>query len=143
MKVYVLDPFFPTGVEYAAQRAEIVRWDDPRVSNWHEDADGVMVRMTPIGVDDLARVKKLRVIAKQGVGLDTIDLVAARARHHRVPDARGQQGSRRRIGARARAQRDAAGSGIRSQHPLGRRGGAFRLPRNGVVAKDRLHRRHG
>ena len=80
MKVYVLDSFFPTGVEFAAQRAEIVRWDDPRVSNWHEDADGVMVRMTPIRADNLARAKKLRVIAKQGVGIDNIDLVAARAR---------------------------------------------------------------
>jgi len=80
MKVYVLDSFFPTGVEFAAQRAELVLWDDPRVKNWHEDADAVMVRMTPIRADDLARAKKLRVIAKQGVGVDTIDLAAARAR---------------------------------------------------------------
>ncbi len=80
MKVYVLDSFYPTGVEFAAQRAELVRWNDPRVKNWHEDADAVMVRMTPIRADDLARAKKLRVIAKQGVGVDTIDLAAARAR---------------------------------------------------------------
>jgi D-3-phosphoglycerate dehydrogenase len=80
MKVYVLDSFFPTGVEFAAQRAELVLWDDPRVKNWYEDADAVMVRMTPIRADDLARAKKLRVIAKQGVGVDTIDLAAARAR---------------------------------------------------------------
>jgi D-3-phosphoglycerate dehydrogenase len=80
MKVYVLDSFFPTGIEFAAQRAELVLWDDPRVKNWREDADGVMVRMTPIRADDLARAKKLRVIAKQGVGVDTIDLAAARAR---------------------------------------------------------------
>jgi D-3-phosphoglycerate dehydrogenase / 2-oxoglutarate reductase len=80
MKVYVLDLFFPTGIEFAAQRAELVLWDDPRVKNWHEDADAVMVRMTPIRADDLARAKKLRVIAKQGVGVDTIDLAAARAR---------------------------------------------------------------
>ena len=80
MKIYVLDSFFPTGIEFAAERAEIVRWDDPRVKNWHEDADGLMVRMTRIQADDLARAKKLRVIAKQGVGVDTIDLAAARAR---------------------------------------------------------------
>lgn len=80
MKIYVLDSFFPTGVEFAAQRAEVVRWDDPRVKNWHEDADGLMVRMTRIRADDLARAKKLRVIAKQGVGVDTIDLAAASAR---------------------------------------------------------------
>jgi D-3-phosphoglycerate dehydrogenase len=80
MKVYVLDSFYPTGIEFAAERAELVLWDDPRVKNWHEDADGVMVRMTPIRAGDLARAKKLRVISKQGVGIDTIDLVAARAR---------------------------------------------------------------
>jgi D-3-phosphoglycerate dehydrogenase len=80
MKIYVLDSFYPTGVEYAATRAELVLWDDPRVKNWHEDADAIMVRMTPIRADDIARAKKLRVIAKQGVGVDTIDLAAARAR---------------------------------------------------------------
>jgi len=80
MKIYVLDSFFPTGIEFAEQRAEVIRWDDPRVKNWHEDADGLMVRMTRIKADDLARAKKLRVIAKQGVGVDTIDLVAAKAR---------------------------------------------------------------
>ncbi len=80
MKIYVLDSFFPTGVEFAAQRAKIVRWDEPGVKNWHADADGVMVRMTRIAADDIARAKKLRVIAKQGVGIDTIDLAAAKAR---------------------------------------------------------------
>ena len=80
MKIYVLDSFFPTGVEFAAERAKIIRWDDPRVKNWHEDADGLMVRMTRIKADDLARAKKLRVISKRGVGLDTIDLAAAKAR---------------------------------------------------------------
>jgi D-3-phosphoglycerate dehydrogenase len=80
MKIYILDSFYPTGVEYAAERAEIVRWDDPNVKNWHEDADGLMVRMTPIRAADLARARKLRVISKQGVGIDTIDVAAAKAR---------------------------------------------------------------
>jgi D-3-phosphoglycerate dehydrogenase len=80
MKVYVLDSFYPTGVKFAAQRAELILWDDARVKNWYEDADGVMVRMTRIGADDIARAKKLRVIAKQGVGVDTIDVAAAKAR---------------------------------------------------------------
>src|ERR1700692_4133485 len=80
MKIYVLDQFYPDGVEYAARRAEIIRWDDPRAGNWHEDADGVMVRVKRIGAEDMARAKKLRVISKQGVGLDNIDLAAAKAR---------------------------------------------------------------
>lgn len=80
MKIYVLDPFYPTGVEYAEARADVVRWDDPRVKNWHEDADGVMIRMSRIGADDLARAKKLRVISKQGVGIENVDVAAAHAR---------------------------------------------------------------
>jgi D-3-phosphoglycerate dehydrogenase len=80
MKIYVLDPFYPSGIEYAAQRAEVIRWDDPRAKNWHEDADGVMVRVKRISAEDMASAKKLRVISKQGVGLDNIDLAAAKAR---------------------------------------------------------------
>ena len=79
MKIYALDAFHPAGIAYAAERAEIIRWDDPRVENWHEDADGLMVRVKQISADDLARAKKLRVISKQGVGLDNIDLIAAKA----------------------------------------------------------------
>ena len=80
MKIYILDAFHPAGVELAAQHAEVVRWDDPRVKNWAEDADGVMVRMTPIRAADLARARKVKVICKQGVGFDNIDVEAAKAR---------------------------------------------------------------
>jgi D-3-phosphoglycerate dehydrogenase / 2-oxoglutarate reductase len=80
MKIYVLDPFYRTGVEYAEQRADVVRWDNPRVKNWHEDADGIMIRMSKIKADDIARAKKLRVISKQGVGIENVDVAAANAR---------------------------------------------------------------
>ena len=83
MKIYILDAFHPAGVEYAAKHAEVVRWDDPQVKNWAEHADGVMVRMTPIRAADLARARKVKVICKQGVGFDTIDLAAAKA--HGIP----------------------------------------------------------
>jgi D-3-phosphoglycerate dehydrogenase / 2-oxoglutarate reductase len=80
MKIYILDAFHPAGVEYAARHFDIVRWDDERVHDWPEDADGVMVRMTPIRAADIARAKKVKVICKQGVGYDNIDVAAARAR---------------------------------------------------------------
>lgn len=78
MKIYVLDPFHPAGLEFAAQHFEVIRWDDPRVKNWHEDADGVMVRMSRITAADIERAKKVRIIGKQGVGYDTVDIVAAK-----------------------------------------------------------------
>ena len=80
MKIYILDAFHPAGPAYAAQHFEVVRWDDPKVKSWAEEADGVMVRMTPIRAADLARAKKVKVICKQGVGFDSIDIQAA-ARH--------------------------------------------------------------
>ncbi len=67
-------------MEFAARHAEVVRWDDPRVKNWAEDADGVMVRMTPIRAADLGRARKVKVICKQGVGFDNIDVETAKAR---------------------------------------------------------------
>ena len=79
MKIYVLDAFHLSGVELAEKQAEVIRWDNPRAKNWHEDADGLMVRGKKISAEDMARAKKLRVISKQGVGLDNIDLEAAKA----------------------------------------------------------------
>jgi D-3-phosphoglycerate dehydrogenase len=80
MKIYILDQFIPTGVDYATRHADVVRWDDPRVKDWHEDADGLMVRTAPLTADDFARAKRLKAVSKQGVGVNTIDLAAAKAR---------------------------------------------------------------
>ena len=79
MKIYILDQFVSSGVEFLTQHADVVRWDDPRVKNWHEDADGLMVRVTPLTAEDFTKAKKLKVVAKQGVGVNLIDLAAAKA----------------------------------------------------------------
>jgi D-3-phosphoglycerate dehydrogenase len=86
LKIFLLDPFHPAGVEYVSKHAEIVRWDDPRVKNWPEEAEGVMVRGTKIGEAELARAKKLKIISKQGVGYDNIDVAAAKK--HGIPVVR-------------------------------------------------------
>ncbi len=79
MKIYILDAFHPAGVELAKSFADVVAWPDPRVKDWPEEADAVMVRMTSITKEQLARAKNVKIICKQGVGLDTIDLSAAKA----------------------------------------------------------------
>jgi D-3-phosphoglycerate dehydrogenase / 2-oxoglutarate reductase len=86
VKVFLLDSFHPAGIEYASKHAEIVRWDDPRVRNWPEEADALMVRGTKIREADLARAKKLKIISKQGVGYDNIDVAAAKK--HGIPVVR-------------------------------------------------------
>lgn len=80
MKIYIIDAFHPSGVELAKSFAEVVCWPDPRVKDWPEQADAVMVRMTPITKEQLDRAQHVKIICKQGVGLDTIDLEAAKAR---------------------------------------------------------------
>ena len=78
MKVYVLDRYFPTGVELLQQHTEVVLWDDPERDRWTEDADGIMIRLFQVTSEHLARAKRLRVVAKQGVGVENIDLDAAK-----------------------------------------------------------------
>jgi D-3-phosphoglycerate dehydrogenase / 2-oxoglutarate reductase len=78
MKVYVLDPIYPDGVEILRQHADVVSWDDPCADQWPDDADGLIVRTTRIEAADLARAGRLKVIGKQGVGVENIDLDAAR-----------------------------------------------------------------
>lgn len=81
MKVYVLDPIGQEGIEILMEHCDVVRWDSPSVSDWREDADGIILRgNTYVTADDLSRVKNLKVISKQGAGVDRIDLVAARER---------------------------------------------------------------
>ncbi|WP_426959371.1 NAD(P)-dependent oxidoreductase [Muricoccus radiodurans] len=77
-RVYAIDPFHRAGLDLVAQRAELILWDDPRVADWREDADGLMVRLTPLTRADFATAKRLRAVVKQGVGVETIDLQAAR-----------------------------------------------------------------
>ncbi len=79
MKIFILDSFFETGVDHAARHAEVVRWDDPAVTGWRDDADGLLVRLTRITAEDFARSRRLKAIGKQGVGVENIDLDAARA----------------------------------------------------------------
>jgi D-3-phosphoglycerate dehydrogenase len=77
-QIFILDAFHPDGVALASQHAKVTNWSDPNVHNWITEADAIMVRMTPITREMMSRAKKLKVICKQGVGLDTIDLVAAK-----------------------------------------------------------------
>jgi D-3-phosphoglycerate dehydrogenase len=78
MKIYILDAFHEAGITLARQHAEVVCWPDPATRNWPEEADGVMVRMTAITADQIARAKHVKVVCKQGVGVDTIALDAAK-----------------------------------------------------------------
>ena len=79
MKVYVLNPIHPMGLDILAGHAEVVLWDDPRAAGWHDHAEGLIVRgNTPLTAADLARARRLKAVSKHGTGVNNIDLEAAR-----------------------------------------------------------------
>ncbi|GAA4328342.1 hypothetical protein GCM10023144_14050 [Pigmentiphaga soli] len=81
MKIYVLDAFETSGIQYLKERVPgVIPFGDPRAGRWHEDADGIMIRGRQLSADDFAKAKKLKVVSKQGVGIDNIALDAARAK---------------------------------------------------------------
>lgn len=81
--VFVLDPYHPDARKKLEDAPEVnhVYRDDPASQNWREEASAIMIRSeTRVAASDLDQVKKLKVIVKQGVGVDNIDLEAAKQR---------------------------------------------------------------
>lgn len=80
MKIYILAPLHEAGVDWLKERAEVITYDDPRVSHWHEDADGIIVRYNAVSREDMENAPKLKCISKHGIGTDVIDLKCAKER---------------------------------------------------------------
>lgn len=79
--VYVLDPYHEDAIAVlkSTEWINVILPNDPRKADWHQHADGIILRSdTQLKADDFRRANKLRVIVKQGVGVDNIDLNAAK-----------------------------------------------------------------
>jgi len=88
--VFVLDPISPRAL--ARLGSGVVDWRDPGVKRWPEEADAVITRTSPVAAADLGRARRLKVVGKHGVGVDNIDLAAARARGIVVVNTPGANG---------------------------------------------------
>ena len=79
--VYVLDPYHVDAIT-ALQKISTITAIVPPESNgrdWYQDATAIMVRSeTKFGDEDFAKAKSLKLVVKQGVGIDNIDLEAAK-----------------------------------------------------------------
>jgi D-3-phosphoglycerate dehydrogenase len=78
--VYVIDPYHEDAVAHLQQAPNIkaILWTDDAVEEWHQKAVGLLVRSRRrLSADDFAKASKLKVVVKQGVGVDAIDLEAA------------------------------------------------------------------
>ncbi|KAH7085972.1 D-isomer specific 2-hydroxyacid dehydrogenase, partial [Paraphoma chrysanthemicola] len=75
-KLYILSDFHPAAVKYAQSLFECVLHTDPEAENWRSNAIAILVKDYYITEEDLIAAPQLRVIGKQGVGLDKIDVEA-------------------------------------------------------------------
>lgn len=90
--VYVLDPYHQDALDILLRHGDInvVLPSDPEVSKWSTFADAILVRSeTHIGKADMAKAEQLKCIVKQGVGVDNIDLEAAKDHHIKVYNTPG------------------------------------------------------
>ena len=78
--IYLLEVFPPKAVEYCQQRFHTILPTDPEVDHWREKASAILVREKTISAEDINSAPNLRVIGKQGVGIDIIDQDACDAR---------------------------------------------------------------
>ncbi|KAL7908501.1 D-isomer specific 2-hydroxyacid dehydrogenase [Trichoderma velutinum] len=78
--IYLLEVFPEAAVQYCQSLFNTIKYDDPEVENWRQNADAIMVREKVISAADIAAAGKLRAIAKQGTGIDIIDKDACDAK---------------------------------------------------------------
>lgn len=81
-KVLYIQPIHKSGMDMLAQKYEVVVAPDTSretLMREIEDASAIISRLTPIDAELMAAGKKLRAIAKHGVGLDNFDVAYAAA----------------------------------------------------------------
>lgn len=82
-RVLVTESIHPNGVKRLAREAETIYLPDrpgETIDQHLPEVDGIVVRTARLSEARLSRAGRLRVIGKHGVGVDNVDLAAARAR---------------------------------------------------------------
>lgn len=80
--VFVLDPYHQDAIDLlkSTPGLDVILPSDARKSKWHVEADAVILRSeTKLTAADFQEAQHLQVVVKQGVGVDNIDLEAAKA----------------------------------------------------------------
>lgn len=80
--VFVLDPYHQDAIDLlkSTPGLDVILPSDARKSKWHVEADAVILRSeTKLTAADFQAAQHLQVVVKQGVGVDNIDLEAAKA----------------------------------------------------------------
>lgn len=88
-QLYILSDFHPQAVKHAQSLFDCVLYGDARGEGWKSNATAILIKDFAITDADLAAAPQLRVIGKQGSGLDQIDLKACERRGVRVCNSPG------------------------------------------------------
>lgn len=81
-RVYVLGRFHRDAIIalQAINSLDVILPTNYNETPWHEDADALLIRSeVKITASDISQAKRLKVVVKQGVGVDNVDLDAAKA----------------------------------------------------------------
>lgn len=82
-RVLVTEFIHPAGIELLKTECEVIQGSDisvPALKAALADVDGVLVRVAPMSAEVMDAARRLKVIAKHGVGTDNIDIPAATER---------------------------------------------------------------
>lgn len=85
-KVFLSQPMHQAGIDLLAEHCDVIRGvyyptaSDEEIATALADADAVMIRSMPIDAARMDLAPNLKVIAKHGAGMDSIDIDAASAR---------------------------------------------------------------
>ena len=80
MCVFIMDPICDEAVQLLSRHTEVVNYPQSRERDWKLEAEAIIVRTYMVTADDLAEARRLRIVANHGVGLDNIDIPAAKRR---------------------------------------------------------------
>ena len=78
-RVYIIDDLRPEAVELAKQHFEVIQQGDTGFEKWETEAEYIIMRGTQLRADQIESAP-LKAIAKQGVGVDNIDINACHAK---------------------------------------------------------------
>ncbi|NVO13200.1 MAG: hydroxyacid dehydrogenase [Rhodoplanes sp.] len=79
MQVVVTEPIHSAPLARLREAADVLTWDDPRSTDWSQ-ADAVIVRAAVVTRSQILAAPRLKVIGKHGIGVNAIDVEAARER---------------------------------------------------------------
>ena len=93
MKVYLGEVIHPAAVALLEKSAEVVRPKDHSRKAFLEalkEVDGMIARKVPMGAEEMDHAPRMKIIARHGVGLDSVDLAEATKRGILVTNTPGE-----------------------------------------------------